>query len=388
MKRKVLHILGSLNVGGAENLVLDLARYCTLTPDAQIDCHIVYMHDSMPERVALFREVLGDRLQLIPCGKGMCSTLKFISSLRKYIVACSIDVIHCHNNVDAYWAYIASLFTGVGRRILSVHGFNLDFRFLAKKMAGFAYPERAILRKYSIKYVSGVTKGFYLSEYGWGELDGDIVYNGIDWNKFRRGSECNVGGEVWLRDGRPVFAMVGSFNPTIRVQKLLCEALASIGAPLPFVFLFIGGKIGQYAGVYDECVQICSQAGLLEKDVFFLGKRGDVPAILHRIQGYVYASHGDTFGISVVEAAGCGLPLLCSDIPTFREVLHDGRFGFPVSNSREAFAKEMLSLCEKVSVAPSDDDAPVCREDTPIAREVRRIYSVEECFKNYYGKKL
>ena len=158
MKRKILHILGSLNIGGAENLVLDLARRALEENQGNIEFHLVYMHESNAERVKLFNEAFAGRVQYIPCNKGGAATVKFILSLRKYINANGIGEIHCHNNVDAYWAGLASMFTGVKRQMLSVHGMNLNFRFLAGKMGFLQRVERGLLAKMEIKYVSSVTE--------------------------------------------------------------------------------------------------------------------------------------------------------------------------------------------------------------------------------------
>ncbi len=378
--------MGSLNTGGAENLVLDLARYVCGKENPTVEFHAAYMHDSLPERVELFSEAFMGRVIHIPCGKGLPSTFRFVRGLRRYIKSNCIEEIHCHNNVDAYWAYFASVSTSVKKIILSVHGLNLNFRFLAEKMGGFSKLEKHILHRLHIKYVSGVARDFYLSGYGWRELEGEVVYNGIEWNRFLCAQKCNPCNEPWLMDARPVFLMAGSFNPQSRLQGLVCRALAILGreTPLPFKFVFAGARNPKCPQLYDDCVSFCREKGMLEKDVFFLGVRMDVPSLMSSVQGYVYASECDTFGLSAVEAAGCGLPVLCSDIPALREVLQDGKFGRLVANDEEVFAKEMLSLYAQLSadraIAPDKIDVRDAR-----ARQIRQMYSIGNCFEGYYG---
>lgn len=385
MKRKVLHVLGSLNTGGAENLVLDMARHVCGLEDPQVEFHLVYMHGSLPERVGLFSEAFVGRMVHIPCGKGLASTFKFIRALSKYIKVNGIGEIHCHNNVDAYWAYFASVFTQVGKITLSVHGLNLNFRFLSNKMCGFPNLEKTILGKLDIKYVSGVARKFYAGRYGWRELDGDVVYNGIDWEKFVGAKKCNAEDELWLKDGRPVFLMAGSFNPCSRLQGLICRAMELLHRenPLPFKLVFAGAKNPKYPQLYDDCISFCAQNGMLDKDIFFLGGRGDVPSLMSSVQGYVYASESDTFGLSVVEAAGCGLPVLCSDIPALVEVLHNGKFGKLVPNDEDVFAKEMLSLYAEICSGRK----PSGEAGEQAGRQIREIYSIGNCFEGYYGTK-
>ena len=138
----------------------------------------------------------------------------------------------------------------------------------------------------------------------------------------------------------------------------------------------MGERNAQLPNLYDNCVQICKDAGLLDTDVFFLGRRDDVPALMALTDGYRYASQGYTFGISVVEAAGAGLPVICSRIPAFVEVLQDGKYGTLVENSEESFVRAMVSLASVVRGNSSKKET---------AQEIREIYSVQQCFRKYYG---
>ena len=302
--------------------------------------------------------------------------------------------------MDAYWACFASAYTSVKKIVLSVHGLNLDFRFLSNKMGGFSKVEKSILGKIDLKYVSGVARDFYAGKYGWKELEGEVIYNGIDWSKFVDAQKCSAEDEPWLREGRPVFLMAGSFNPRSRLQGLVCRVLAALRKekPLPFKFVFAGAKNPKYPHLYDDCISFCEENGMLDKDVFFLGGRRDIPSIMASVQGYVYASESDTFGLSVVEAAGCGLPVLCSDIPALREVLHNGKFGKLVPNDEEIFAKEIVSLYaefypDRISPYKSGADANGAaihgfgvteRNLNALALQIRDIYSIRNCFEGYY----
>ena len=196
--------------------------------------------------------------------------------------------------------------------------------------------------------------------------------------------ETYIEGEPWQQKDKPIFLMAGSFSPDSRLQSLICNSLAQISqekGTLPFTFLFAGAQHPKHPQLLNESVEICREAGLLDKDVFFLGARRDVPALMAAADGYVYASQKDTFGLSVIEAAGCGLPVICSDIPALREVLQGGRLGKLLPNTQEAFAREMMALFAAVS---SHQEADPIENTT--AEQVRELYSIENCFANYYNK--
>ena len=394
----VLHILGSLNIGGAENLVLNLLETASKNGSPN-KYSIVYMHPSKSNRVELFCK-LSD-VSLIECNKGLGSTLKFIKALRKYICKNNIETIHCHNNIDAYWAYLASFKTSVKKIVLTVHGLNLDFNFLGKKVKVFGNADRFILKHLSKTYVSAVTRDFYKSKYGYNELEGEIIYNGVKFhpetltenfilNKADYTKNHPLANNEWVQPGKLAFGMVGNFNTPVRLQLLLCKAIGMLNEKykghLPFTFVFVGGMNTQNPELYNQCIEYCKSNSTLNKDIFFLGSRNDVKEILTILNGYVYCSSGDSFGLSVIEAIGAGLPTVCSNIGTFREVLDNGKYGYLVNND----ALELSNAIEKLYINITNKKEPLLDGVLNMAPFiVRDLYSLEKClckFETEYKK--
>lgn len=425
MELRVLHVLGSLSIGGAENLVLDMVRR---GKECGIMFYIVYMHEAPPERIEQFSGA-GVPLQYIGCGKGMGATAHFIGGLRKYIRRNNIQVVHCHNNIDAYWAFLATRRLSC-KIVLSVHGFNLNFNYLQKKLhtGAFFHPDDFILRHCSLAFVSSRTKDFYCGEYAGRSFveTAPVVYNGIDAEKILLAERIILTDKdriVPVNKGeiKPLFAMVGSFNsPAKRQQLIICRAIGELkkrfGGELPFRFAFIGasnsgwkgkdtvmaaGKekgilkdgLGQTGAIlstdvakehksngsedmYAACRMYCKEHEL-EGDVLFVASRTDVPGIMRGLQCYVYASEDDTFGLSVIEAVLAGVPVLCSDIPTFREVTLDGALATLVLNTPEAFAEAVFQFIG----SPKTEVVLEQKKQTALEK-----YSIAACLLHY--KKL
>lgn len=77
--------------------------------------------------------------------------------------------------------------------------------------------------------------------------------------------------------------------------------------------------------------------GYLEGDeAFRMVKAGKV---------FVFPSHEEGFGIAILEAMACGLPVVAWDLPVYREVFSKGVIRIPIGNTKE-FAKAILSLLE------------------------------------------
>lgn len=349
MPVKVLHILGSLAVGGAENLVLDMLRGGSAE---RFTYHVLYMHPSPVERVEAFAGC-GVPVTFIPCDSGAKATFRFIRSLRGYIKRNGIEVIHCHHNVDAYWAFLASRFTRVRKILLSVHGMNLNFNYLSGRTKGLFPADRFFARSLQLTYVSGSTRDFYRNQYGRKELEGEVIYNGVDAGKLDpENSATDTFVPAWAgeakRQGKLVLGMVGNFNTPVRLQKMICGVLWDLKehyrGDLPFIFVFAGGKSGQHPALFDDCTAFCREKGMLDADVFFPGRVDWVPQLLAGLDGYIYGSSADTFGISVIEAVMAGVPVICSDIPALREVTFNGKLATLVRNDPSSFREAIAGL--------------------------------------------
>lgn len=414
--------MGSLNTGGAENLVLDMLTYnYSLSQNKKIDFYVLYSVESEPERVALFNNLLSnDRLLFIKGGKGLKNTLGFILKLRRFVKKHKIEQIHCHNNVDAFWAAVAiDPIKPAPQIMLTVHGLNLNFNYIADKVrssklmllffkifAGGKTADCEFLNSMKLTFVSGATKQFYIEQFAPrnSELQkyqdvrlqqiftkGDVVTNGILPQKLLSakpydnllktlGTSC-TGKRPFL------MGMVGNFNTNARLQLMICKSLFLLPDKISYRFIFVGKKSPAHPEYYDDCVSFCKENGLAEK-VIFAGQRSDVPQILKSLDCYVYGSAADTFGLSVIEAVISGLPVVCSDIPALREVLLNGSLGTLVKNTPEAFAytieREYNRLVEDgCAIEPGNRGQLTC-EAVDKQELALMHYSIDSTFSNYY----
>jgi L-malate glycosyltransferase len=83
----------------------------------------------------------------------------------------------------------------------------------------------------------------------------------------------------------------------------------------------------------DELVQLAAQLGITER-TRFVGAvaHSDVPHWLHQLDIYAAPSRLDSesFGVAVIEAGACGLPVAVSDAGGLPEVVVDGETGLVV----------------------------------------------------------
>ena len=104
----------------------------------------------------------------------------------------------------------------------------------------------------------------------------------------------------------------------------------------------LGG--GSLAGMVHQIIQ---ENGL-QNQVYLGGQvnQDDLPEIYRAADLYVSASHSDGSSVSLMEALGCGLPVLVTDIPSNREwVTEEAQGWLFADNDEAAVAARILQAC-------------------------------------------
>jgi glycosyltransferase EpsD len=88
----------------------------------------------------------------------------------------------------------------------------------------------------------------------------------------------------------------------------------------------------------------CARLGL-DRHVHFLGFKGDISPYLRAADIYVSTSEKEGFGLSLVEAMGCQLPCIATDIPGHDEIIQHGVNGLLIpTGSPQRVAEAAMSL--------------------------------------------
>jgi glycosyltransferase involved in cell wall biosynthesis len=151
--------------------------------------------------------------------------------------------------------------------------------------------------------------------------------------------------EVRDRFGLPprFLLYVGTIEPRKNLGVLLAalSRLKGQGREVPLV---VAGRLGW---LYDGFLAKIRSLGL-ESLVLLPGfvPDDDLPALYSAAEAFVYPSVYEGFGIPVLEAMGCGTPVLCSDASSLPEVAGDGGILLPPGDPAvwaEAIARVMES---------------------------------------------
>jgi glycosyltransferase involved in cell wall biosynthesis len=358
---KIAYMMGSLNRGGAETLVMDILQNAV---DADLD-------------VMLIHRKKGDLYEnLVSTGKSL-QQLKpawkidpvYLWNLRKTLIKNKITLVHAQHPVDAFYALMACRGSTI-KTALTHHGFNENKTGWYRRMLLY------VMRNCAMNYFVSQSQ---LEDYTirFGKLPAGktrVIYNCIDFEKFSRAYAGNIRQELGISTDKPLLGSVGNFNH-VRDQFTICRALKILKEKeKEFFFVFAGARQEKSARLYDRCVDYCRDNGL-GNQVFFLGSRQDVPALLKQMEVFVYASNSDTFGIAVIEAMAAGVPVIVNNWKVMLEVTDQGRLGtiYPSGDHH--------SLADKLGNFIENKDAYL-QKAKDAAIHVRKKYHVTSFLQN------
>jgi len=145
-------------------------------------------------------------------------------------------------------------------------------------------------------------------------------------------------------DSRPTFLMVGTLEPRKGHVEVLdaFEQLWSNGCDLGLCLI---GKPGWKMEGFVERLQSHSE---FKKRLHWLERPNDADLdfAYRHAAALIQASHAEGFGLPLLEAARCGTPIVCSDIPVFREIAGDDASFFE-SRSVEALTQVLRRFMER-----------------------------------------
>ena len=364
---KVAYFIGSLNRGGLESLTLDICRKHGETP---YDLVCVYRHDgNMSENFK------GSGAPMIQVRKPK-GILRYLWSLRKTFLYEKVDIVHSQTPSNTLLLSIALFGTGI-KIITTFHGHLFAEASWWKRRLVYQASEKILC-------VSNYQKQYY--EQKW-HLPQDnklsVVYNGIDFSKLD--STKNEENRD-VESDRFKLAMVGNFIKG-RSQSVIVKAIHLLKEKgvVNFDFYFVGRRDELEARRYDDCVRYCEEHHL--NNIHFLGSRNDVPELLKSMDGFVYSTAHDTFGIAVIEAIAAGIPIVVNDWPVMTEVCN---LGLPETNSAIRFFKtdDVEDCADKMKELLSDittNKKQIQADCKQASDTVKQKYSIQTHINNLYS---
>ena len=164
------------------------------------------------------------------------------------------------------------------------------------------------------------------------DTDAVVIPNGIS-TQFFAHAQPNP---EWKRPR--TIGFIGRFSEPRKGLSVLLEALPNIARIFPDVRILIAGP-----GEGIEAMQSVNPA--LRNKLQFLGRINDEEkaSFLKSLDLYVAPNTGgESFGIILAEAMAAGVPIVASDIPAFRHLLDEGKYGSLFENENSTSLSEAI----------------------------------------------
>ncbi|WP_353101116.1 glycosyltransferase [Myroides odoratus] len=297
---KVLQVINSLRIGGAERLILDSSD---LYHNRGINIEILLLDDNE----SAFRKELQEKYPHIRIqGITKKSIYNPLLIFRIIPFLKNIDILHLHLFPTLYWGVFAKIVSLSKIKIVYTEH-NTHNRRRNNKILSIV---DKIVYKY-INHVGCITDSVadellsYLGKQS--HLQVSVIYNGIYLEQFK-GIEKNnvlVNCGIEKKENDTIIVQISNFKKQ-KDQETLIRSISLL--PDSFKLLLVGD--GENRKVCELLVEQLN----LSKQVFFLGQRTDVVEIMSFVDIVVLSSHWEGFGLAIVEGMAAGKPVIVSDV--------------------------------------------------------------------------
>ena len=151
---------------------------------------------------------------------------------------------------------------------------------------------------------------------------------------------------------RPVVGIVGRLEPW-KGQDTFLRAARIVSERFPETrFAIVGGALIGTEGSYPEDLRRLAEDLGLDGRVHFAGHQADVYPWFDALDVAVHASHGEPFGLVVLEAMALGKPVVATAPGGPTEIVEDGASGLLISSGEaEATAAAVCRLLDDPTLA-------------------------------------
>lgn len=307
----IAHLLSSLEMGGQEQVALDLAR-----EQVRRGHEVLAISLAPPPHGPLAAELTraGVRVTSVPKGPGFDA--RVIARLARALARARVDVVHTHNPQPLAYGALAARLAGVGL-VHTKHGANPDRgrRLWLRRLGGWL--------AHAYVAVSAATGEIARANRECPPARLHVVPNGIDLAAFAfdPAARLAVRAELGIPADAWVYGTVGRVRPEKDHPGLVRAAAPLLGQGARLLIVGDGAAMDA----------LREAARPLAPWIVLTGARRDVARLLSALDAFVLSSRTEGLPLGLVEAMAVGLPIVATDVGGVSDVLERGRAGVLVA---------------------------------------------------------
>jgi glycosyltransferase involved in cell wall biosynthesis len=314
---KLLWLLDSLTLGGAESLALAFARGVA-ERDVELTVACLKSIDGNPLETELRR----NRVDVVNLGSRNLRDVAAFRRLTGVIREGNYHVVHAHLTYASIWGVAAARGAGVPA-VATLHLPPSSAPRLSRDAVREWLMQRFLRRADRVVAVSDAVRRDYLRH---GTVPAEklvVVHNGIDTDHYLRDELARVAvrRELGIDPGARVAATISVLREGKGLDRLLAS-VRSVVEEVPSAHFVIAGD-GPLAAELRGIVAALD----ISRHVTFAGYRRDVNRILSAADLCVLPTLRDAFPTVLLEAMAASLPVVASDVGGVPEIVVDGVTG-------------------------------------------------------------
>jgi len=330
MAPRVVHVVLSLEIGGLEVLVLQMAR---ATVQRNEPCTIVCLDRGGP----LVERARHEGIDVHVLGrKGSTIDRKALAGLRSILSRGDVNIVHTHNIEAMFYGSLASLGMRRCNVVHTQHGIPVPFSPKNRIKSGLS--SRRVSRFVCVsRDVQEYLERFWLFR----GLPYQAIRNGIDTGVFRPDVARRQKNREALNiaESDIVLICVARLSE-VKNHRRLISVFDQLDHESTRYHLWLVGD-GPLADVIRKAIDASHYGDRIR----MLGERHDIDTLLSASDLFVLASDSEGISVSVLEAMASGLVPVVTRVGGNPEIVDDGHNGYCVEPDREdVFAQRINRL--------------------------------------------
>lgn len=321
---KIAYVIPNLQYGGAQTMLsrlvhgIDMKRFeiAVFVRDDDVENELVNLFEM--NRVEIHILGINDTGTK---GRSLAYKIRSYITFRKALDSFQPDIVHSH--LEMFYSYMYCIFK---KRPLvqTVHSsperiVNLKIKIFTKLLG------KNLMYIGCSEYVKDRLKNILTNT----KEQITVIYNPIILSEYQLCKKKSEGTFTYLHIARLT---------KIKNQKLLLDAFKLVYTDNPDSKLVIVGD-GEQRDMLKKYVYDLQ----IETNVFFLGKRDDIPYILREADVYVLSSESECCPMTILEAMAVGVPIVSTNVGGIKEIVKDAGILVETGKAKE-LAKAMIQM--------------------------------------------
>ncbi len=320
---KILYTITGLSVGGAERITIDLAEKMV-----QLENTVAVIFLDGEQLISTSKNIIVYNLNM---KKTLFGFINALDKARKIIRDFKPDVVHANMFHAIIFSRILRLFIKIPLLICTEHSNNYHGKI--RKTLEYSTDFLSDLNT----NVSQLATDYFVESKVFSKSKSIAMYNGVDMNRFCKNRNGKIRTQLNVSNEDFVFINVSRFNEA-KDHKTLLKAFSIVYKKEPNAKLLLVGD-----GELRSEIQMQIRDLYLSDSVILVGIQQNTQDYYNASNCFVLSSAYEGFGLVLVEAMACELPVISTDCGGTKEIVADINNLVPVK-SPELLAEKMLEV--------------------------------------------